>query len=151
MRIWVFLYRLILFLFQLVIPSTIANLMIIPSHQCHLNNILIKIISLRPTLSSTHIFKLQMCHLSKVWYISIIRFYFAIVVLIQFYYRSSWSYLSITIILNFIQSYSTPSLCVTCTILSKCYHTLFSSVMLHYSILLRIYSHKSFLNHIHYL
>jgi hypothetical protein len=35
--------------------------------------------------------------------------------------------------------------CVTCTILSKCYHTLFSSVLLHYSILLWIYSHGSFL------
>jgi hypothetical protein len=41
-----------------------------------------------------------------------------------------------------------PSLCVTCTILSKCYHTLFSSVMLHYSILMWIYPHESSLNSI---
>jgi hypothetical protein len=41
-----------------------------------------------------------------------------------------------------------PSLCVTCTILSKCYHTLFSSVMLHCSILMWIYPHESSLNSI---
>jgi hypothetical protein len=38
------------------------------------------------------------------------------------------------------------SLCVTCTKLIKCYHTLFSSVLLHYSIPMRIYSHESSLN-----
>jgi hypothetical protein len=41
-----------------------------------------------------------------------------------------------------------PSPCVTYTILSKCYHTLFSSVLLHYSILKWIYSHESSLNSI---
>jgi hypothetical protein len=135
-----------------MIPSTLENPMIIPSYQIsswdHFDPISCPS---RYIISSSRIFKFQLCHLSKVWYILIIEFYFAIVVLIQFYYHSSWSYLSITIILNNIQSYSTPSLCVTCTILSKCYHTLFSSVMLHYSILLWIYSHKSFLNHILYL
>jgi hypothetical protein len=44
---------------------------------------------------------------------------------------------------------SYPSLCVTCTILSKCYHTLFGSVMLHYSKLMWIYSHNLSLNSIH--
>jgi hypothetical protein len=33
MRIWVFLYRLILFLFQSMIPSTLENPMTIPSYQ----------------------------------------------------------------------------------------------------------------------
>jgi hypothetical protein len=33
MRTWVFLYRLILFLFQSMIPSTLENPMIIPSYQ----------------------------------------------------------------------------------------------------------------------
>jgi hypothetical protein len=135
-----------------MIPSTLENPMIIPSYQIpswdHFDPMSYPS---RYIISSSRIFKFQLCCLSKVWYISIIEFYFAIVVLIQFYYRSSWSYLSITIIPNYIQSYSTPSLCVTCTILSKCYHTLFRSVMLHYSILLWIYSHKSFLNHILYL
>jgi hypothetical protein len=34
-----------------------------------------------------------------------------------------------------------PSLCATCTILRKCHHTLFNSVMLHHSKPMRIYSH----------
>jgi hypothetical protein len=45
-------------------------------------------------------------------------------------------------------NFSTPSLCVTYTILRKCYNTLFSSVRLHYSIPMWIYSHESSLNSI---
>jgi hypothetical protein len=52
---------------------------------------------------------------------------------------------------NWVNQYITntyPSLCVTYTILSNCYHILFSSVLLHYSILMWIYPHESSLNSI---
>jgi hypothetical protein len=41
-----------------------------------------------------------------------------------------------------------PSLCVTCAILSKCGHTLFNSIQLHYFILMWFYPHKPFPNFI---
>jgi hypothetical protein len=53
-----------------------------------------------------------------------------------------------TIFVNTLHTCLIPSLCVTYTILSKCYHTLFSSVLLHYSILMWIYPHESSLNSI---
>jgi hypothetical protein len=75
MRIWVISTIGIKLFLLAMFHSTLVNPIFTPSHQCYLNNILIKIISLRPILYSTHLFKLQMCHLSKVWYLSIIEFY----------------------------------------------------------------------------
>jgi hypothetical protein len=92
MRIWVLLYRLILFQFQSMILSTLENPTIIPSYQIsswdHSDPMSYPF---KYIMSISHLFKFQLSYLSKVRHILIISSTRAVEVLIQVYYLSTWS------------------------------------------------------------